>query len=181
MNKIAIVVGHTVKADKGAFSTYLLRSEQPYNLEVANQLKTLAPDLYDVYTHSVQDYYKRQKALAAKLNGRKYDLVVELHFNAAASPLANGTECLHWFASKKGKEYAKTISKAIAGNYGTTIRGIDGATPIVHEQGRGYWFTYLPKAPAVIVEPFFGSHAEALLFQDTRRYANTLHKVLSNL
>lgn len=179
--KIAIVVGHTPKGDQGAYSPHLQKSEQPFNLGVAaNALKELAPNTYDVYTHTIQGYYERQKALATLLNGKAYDLVIELHFNAA-SPLANGTECLYWFASKKGKEYAQAISAGIAKEYGTTIRGDKGARALVNKEDRGYWFTYLPKAPAVIVEPFFGSNEEALKFKDEKRYACVLHNILMGL
>ena len=177
-NKIAVVVGHTPRRDKGAFSPYLLQSEQPYNLQVALQLKSLAPDLYDVHTHNVQDYYKRQWDMSAKLNAGGYRLAVELHFNAASSPTANGTYCLYWYGSKKGKAVAQAISAEIVREFDTKLRAVGGAQALVNEQDRGYWFTALTSMPAVIVEPFFGSSEEALLFQDTQKYVRVLHNCL---
>lgn len=177
-NKIAIVVGHTNRRDKGAFSPYLLQSEQPYNLQVALQLKSLAPNLYDVHTHSVQDYYKRQTAMAAKLNVGKYRLAIELHFNAASSPTANGTYCLYWYGSKVGKHVAESISQDIAKRFKTTLRAVNGAQALVNEHDRGYWFTALTNMPAVIVEPFFGSNSEARMFMDTKEYVYVLHNCL---
>lgn len=176
MKKYAIIVGHTNGGDKGAYSTHLGKSEQPYNLEVANALKALDPTKYDVYTHDAQDYHKRQTALAAKLNAKDYEAVIELHFNAA-SPLANGTEALYYFASKKGKQLAQDLSAAVVKDYGTTLRG---AKPLVNRNDRGYWFVYLPKATAVILEPFFGSNAEALKFADPKRLAHIINNVLKS-
>ena len=177
-NKIAIVVGHTPRRDKGAFSPFLLQSEQPYNLQVALQLKSLAPELYDVHTHTLRDYYKRQWDMSRKLNEGKYRLAVELHFNAASSPTANGTYCLYWYGSKMGKAIAQHLSEDICKAFGTKLRAVGGAQALVNEHDRGYWFTALTNMPAVIVEPFFGSNAEALRFQDTQKYVRVLHNVL---
>jgi N-acetylmuramoyl-L-alanine amidase len=180
MNKIAIVVGHTGKhgGDRGAASPYLKRTEWDYNSEVALSLKSIAPGMYDVHTHKLQGYYKRQLAMSQKLNAGGYSLAVELHFNAAVSPTANGTYCLYWYGSKKAKAIAQGLSAEIVREYGTKLRAVGGAQALVNEQDRGYWFTALTSMPAIIVEPFFGSSEEALRFQDTQRYACVLHNYL---
>jgi N-acetylmuramoyl-L-alanine amidase len=178
--KIAIVVGHTTGADKGAYSAYLKQSEQPFNNAVAQALKCLAPQSYDVYTHSLQSYYEREKLLADKINKQAYDLVLELHFNAA-SPAANGTEVCYFFNSAKGKKAAQYIAAGLSLAYDTTLRGDKGARALVNKNDRGYWFIYLPKAPAIIIEPFFGSNPEALKFADVGRYASELHHILQGL
>ena len=89
--------------------------------------------------------------------------------------------CKKAYVSKKGKEYAQAISEGIAKEYDTTIRGDKGARALVNREDRGYWFTYLMKAPAVIVEPFFGSNEEALKFKDEKQYACALHNILIKL
>lgn len=178
--KIALVVGHTTGADKGAYSPYLKSAEQPFNLEVANKLRTLAPAMYDVYTHNLQSYYEREKFLASRLNAKAYDLVIELHFNAA-SPAANGTECCYYFNSSKGKKAAQTIAAGLSYHFDTTLRGDRGARALTNKNDRGYWFVYLPKAPAIILEPFFGSNPESTKFANTDLYAQELHTILSNL
>ncbi|WP_322970321.1 N-acetylmuramoyl-L-alanine amidase [Faecalibacter sp. LW9] len=181
MKKFALVIGHTKSKDKGAFSETLGLSEYDYNLMVAKELKALCPEMFDIYTHEVQDYYQRQKGLAYKVNQKNYDAVFELHFNAA-SPLANGTECCHYFNSKKGKAIAELISKEVSLYYKTTLRGVNGAKALVNKQDRGYWFTYLPKAPAVIIEPFFGSNpSEAKLFKDVNLYAHVLYSAIKKI
>lgn len=180
--KVAIVIGHTSNGDKGAYSETLKLSEYDYNLKVANHMKELNPSVYDVYTHTIQEYYNRQKAMADKLNAKAYDLVIELHYNAA-SPVANGTETLYYFNSAKGKAYAESISQEIVKEFGTSIRGVNGAKALVNKNDRGYYAVYLPKATALIVEPFFGSNpSESAKFADYKKYAcvlnNTITKIL---
>ena len=184
--KIALVVGHTEKGDKGAFSETLKTTEFDYWLDVAKRIEKLgnvSVDIYDVFTHKIQSYYEREKALADKINnsGIVYDAVFELHFNAA-SPLANGTECLYWFGSKKGVQIAKQISNHVAKVHGTTIRGVEGSRALVNKNDRGYWFTYLVKFPAVITELFFGSNKEdCQKFQDRDKVACTINNAILNL
>lgn len=184
--KVALVPGHTGNGDKGAYSDTLNVSEYDYWFDVAKRIEALGNvqvDIYDMYTHKTQPYYERQKQLADKINnsGIVYDVVLELHFNAA-SPTANGTECLYWFGSKKGMEIAKQISKFVSNVYGTKLRGVDGSKALVNKNDRGYWFTYLIKYPAVITELFFGSNSEeSKKFEDRQKTACTLHNAIMNL
>lgn len=182
--KIALVVGHTTSGDRGAYSPHLEQSEFDFWIDVANKIKALGKstkiDVYDIFTHTEQNYYNRQRSLSQKVNRGNYDYVVELHFNAA-TPSANGTECLHYFSSKKGKEAAQKISQKIAKEYGTKLRGVGGAKALINKNDRGYWFVYLPIAPAVILEPFFGSNEESLKFKDKDKLAKVLHEALISL
>lgn len=178
MRKVAIVVGHA-KNNPGAFSKWL-KPEWEYNLKVAEELKKNNSSLYSIFCHEGYDggYYAMEKRTANKINAETFDLVLELHYNSA-SPMAHGTECCYWFASKKGKEYAQNISSQISRYFYTTNRGIKA---LYNKNDRGYWFTYLMKAPAVIVEPFFGSNEfDSLKFQDPVKYAQTLHQIITSL
>lgn len=177
IKKVAVVVGHTA-GSKGAKSPYL-PDEYDFNLEVANKLKKHNCN-YDVYTHRTYSvgYYNMWKETANKINSKDYDLVIELHYNAA-SPKAHGTETLYYFNSKKGKAYAQIFSETISEDFGTKLRGIQGAKPLVNKNDRGFYAVYLPKPPALIVEPFFGSNEEeSVLFKDTDKYAESLHKAI---
>jgi N-acetylmuramoyl-L-alanine amidase len=178
MNKIAILTGHAPDS-KGDYSKWL-PSEFDYNTQVAEELKKINSSLYTVYTHDsyLGGYYAMEKRTADTINKDSFDLTLELHYNSA-SPLAHGTECCYWFASKKGKEYAQKISEEISQRLDTTNRGIKA---LYNKNDRGYWFTYLMKAPAVIVEPFFGSNEfDALKFQDPKKYATILNSILVKL
>lgn len=184
MKKVCIVIGHTPKGDQGAYSKSLGHSEFNYNFMVAEELSALSDDdiEYSVFVHTTQPYYTRQKIAAETINKTEYDLVLELHFNAAESLNANGVECLHYYASKKGKDACEQISADIHSVYGSKIRGNKGARAILNKQDRGYWFLKLMKAPAVIVEPFFGSNpTESVLFKDTANYAKVLHNSITKI
>ena len=177
IKKVAVVVGHTA-GSKGAQSPYL-PAEYDYNIEVANKLKQYGCN-YDVFTHRTYSvgYYNMWRETASKINSQDYDLVIELHYNTA-SPTAHGTETLHYFNSKKGKQYAQIFSQQISEDFGTKLRGIQGAKPLVNKNDRGFYAVYLPKPPALIVEPFFGSNEEeSVLFKDTDKYAESLHKAI---
>lgn len=157
MRKIAIVIGHTSGRDKGAFSEALGMSEFEYNFKLADELKKLAPNVFDVYSSDIQNYYNRQVYLANLINPQKYDLVIELHFNSF-NDTSNGTEVLYYHDSKRGKEYAKIVSKHISELYGTKLRNSDGTKEIATKNDRGYWFLKLQSSVALLIEPFFGSN-----------------------
>ena len=96
-NKVAVVVGHH-KWAKGAKSPYL-PSEWDLMSEIAEDLK----DVADVFYHNpnISGYNARQRSMAKRT--ASYDLVIELHYNAA-TPQANGCEALYWFKNKKGEQ-----------------------------------------------------------------------------
>lgn len=171
--KVAVYIGHTPKADKGAYSEHLKLSEYDYNLKVAKELEVLDKNTYKIFSHSIQDYYSRQVAMAE--NTKNYDVVIELHFNAA-SKTANGTESLYYFSSKKGKELASILSKNVQKRFCTTLRGVEGTKALLNKNDRGFWFVRLSKPIAVIFEPFFGSNEESLKFQDPKQLAQVIHE-----
>ncbi|OBQ56091.1 N-acetylmuramoyl-L-alanine amidase [Tamlana sp. s12] len=168
--KIAICIGHN-KINKGAFSLYLNDSEFDYNTRVANYVKDYFGDSLDVYNRIKSSGYKEEISnLAERVNKVDYDLVMELHFNAAI-PQAKGVEALYFYSSRKGKRFAKGFCEAVKMEYGSSSRG---AKPLRKDSDRGFGFVQKIKAPAIILEPFFGSNVEAKKFMDAKRYANTL-------
>lgn len=160
--KIAVVIGHD-KNSPGAYSSHLKISEYVYHTEVAMCLAGVA----DIYKRPLAKGYKTQMELLAKeINKKKYDLVVELHFNSF-NGTANGCETVGFkgnaFTEKIGKQYCDVVSKY----FKTNNRGHKFADV----GGRGYWFLRLMSAPALILEPFFGDHPESLKFVDYNEYA----------
>jgi N-acetylmuramoyl-L-alanine amidase len=173
----AIVIGHA-KDSKGACSKWL-PSEFDYNSKVAEELVKLNPSI-TVYKHDSYSmgYYAMESRTANRINKNDHDLVLELHYNSASS-LANGTEACYWFGSKKGKEYALKISEGLSYAFKTTNRGV---RPLVNKNDRGYWFTYLMKPPAVLIEPFFGSNEfDSLKFSNPIKYAYILNNIINIL
>ncbi len=77
-----------------------------------------------------------------KINSGKYDLVIELHLNAA-SPSAEGTEVL--YKSNTGKKYADSIQKQLSSVFKN--RGIKQRSDLYILNGT--------KPPAILIETFF--------------------------
>lgn len=174
---VAIVIGHT-KRQKGACSPFGIPCEWDFNKKVASYLEDIADiHYYNPYTIG---YTRRVKELAKKLNKKNYKLIVELHYNAAGSSQANGTECLYYFKNRWTKELSQDFSKMFAEDFGTTIRGNNGAKALVNLKDRGFAAVYYPKAPAILVEPIFGSNRSDVNKIKGREqvYANTLRKFL---
>lgn len=151
MKDIAIVIGHT-KISPGACSPFGIDCEHKFNKEVASHLACIA-DIYEYDSYNL-GYTSMVKRNAAKLNKKNYKLVIELHYNAA-SPQANGTECLYYFANKKGKELSELFCKRFCEEFHTTNRG---AKALVSNKDRGFAAVYYPKATTIMLEPFFGSN-----------------------
>lgn len=151
MKDIAIVVGHT-KLKPGACSPYGIECEFKFNSEVAKYLECIADIyFYDSYNLGYTSMVKRN---AAKLNKKNYKLVIELHYNAA-SELANGTECLYYFANKKAKQLSELFCEMFCTEFHTTNRG---AKALVNDKQRGFAAVFYPKATTLILEPFFGTN-----------------------
>ncbi len=101
-------------------------------------------------------YGSAQRWLAGHLEDIGVTVAVELHFNAADDPAANGHEWLYWHASANGKRLATSLDAEIClQQTGTKRRG-----PKPRFAGdRGAEFLRFTHCPAVICEPFFGSNA----------------------
>lgn len=150
--KIAFVLGHHEKA-QGAVSPYFGMSEWKFYNKVMEHI----PDATIFYHDpNINRYTERIKNTAKKLNKLNFDLVIELHFNAAA-PEANGCETLYYFNSEKSKKYALIFSEVV--NQWTNIKLRNkGLKALVNSKDRGFASVYYPKAPTILIEPFFGSN-----------------------
>lgn len=171
--KIAICIGHN-EVNKGAFSLYIKQPEWDYYRAIAERMRDVA-DIY--YRQYVGSYNQEISNLAKAVNKQNYDLVIELHFNAAV-PSANGCEALYYKNSIKGRAAAKLYCEVIKTNYGSRNRG---AKSLSKDTDRGFLFLQKMKAPAIIVEPFFGSNKEALEFKDKLFHETVLREFIKKL
>lgn len=151
--KIAVVIGHN-KKNKGAYSRYFKMREFDFFSKVVNYLNNV-----DVYTYdsTIRSYTKRIRTLATELNYKNYDLVIELHFNSFIDEAANGCETLYFFKSKNGKYYANLFSETLNDYTGIKLRN-GGLKALANKRDRGFASVYYPAAPAILIEPFFGSN-----------------------
>lgn len=169
--KIAIVIGHS-QTKQGKYSERLATTEFLYNSLVANTVKDV-----DVYTRPVdRGYTKQMFELSNLLNAKGYDLVVELHFNAYNGRV-QGVETLGFTGNAFTTKIGNLFCDKVANHYGVHNRGHKYS----ERNGRGYWFTALMAAPAIIVEPFFGDAPGAEKFKDVEEYACIINEWLTDI
>ena len=104
----------------------------------------------------------------SRINKENYDLVMELHLNAA-QPNANGTEVL--YVSEKGKTYAEKIVNALGEVY--TNRGAKKRTDLYILNGT--------KPTAILLELFFCTNREDYLKGHGKKNATKLAKLIANV
>ena len=172
--KCAVVVGHNAIAP-GAWSHYLQLHEHEYHLRV---VKHLNHDLIDIYHRpNLRSYGLATEQLARQVNSKHYDLVMELHFNAfdqVANNIGVGTEAIIYPGSQKAREVGERYCEAVSEKYGTINRGVKEHGPGM----RGHLFLRSMRAPAIILEGFFGDEYEAQYFSDPKTYAEVILDVL---
>ena len=149
--KIAFVVGHHEKA-KGANSPHFNKKEWDFYNEVLSYI-----DKANVFYHDseIGGYVTRIKDTASRLNKENFDLVVCLHFNASRNHTATGCETLYYYRSGKGKAYVAKFSEVVHDWTGLRNRGVRA---LMNVQDRGFAAVYYPKAPTILIEPFFGDN-----------------------
>jgi N-acetylmuramoyl-L-alanine amidase len=161
---IALCVGHSRqingRLDGGAVSVGGV-SEWTYNRRLAdligahltrNRLRWFIVDAYPG-----KGYGAAIAWLARHLAERAADVAIELHFNSAG-PTATGHEWLYWHTSKSGRRLAESIDLEFRLQLPPNVLRPRGCKPIP-PNGRGSEFLRRTHCPAIITEPFFGSHA----------------------
>ncbi len=169
MNNVAIIVGHDYFRE-GAYSSILEMSEYTYNLRAAKASG------FDFYLHKPNTSYKR-KMFATYKDLHHYDLTIELHFNAAI-PQANGVECMYFHTNKVGYVYAEKFCTFMSNRYDLRNRG---AKPLSNNNQRGYWAVASGRPTGLLVEPFFGTNAEANKFKCPEEYGKVLAEFVLSL
>ena len=125
-------------------------------------------DLYDKINHAhiseikfffrhfqgKRTYKKEMRDVYGRVNQWDPDANIELHFNAAGQD-ATGTETLH-AGTKNGKMLASACQESMVAILGLPDRGLK-KRKATQRGGPSLWY---PKAPSVIIEPFFGTNAK---------------------
>lgn len=155
--KVAIVVGHT-EDSQGACSPHNISCEWEFMFGVATELCVMR-ELGDIYLYDTyKNGYGNMVAKHAKtINQKDYDLILELHYNAA-TPSAQGAEVLYHHKDTENWDEV-TIGKNLLAKMealGFRNRGVKHLTA----KDRGYAAVYLPKGNCLIFEPFFGSNED---------------------
>lgn len=152
--KTAIIIGHT-KLRPGAYSPYLNINEWTLNKRIAECLS----DLATIYTYDSYHlgYTRMVKRMASRINTKNYDLVLELHFNAADSPKANGCEALYYFKNQSARDLGEYFCELMEVRMGIKNRF---SKPLYSKKQRGFAALYYPEPTTLILEPFFGTNAK---------------------
>ncbi|KQI67059.1 hypothetical protein AN189_17710 [Loktanella sp. 3ANDIMAR09] len=151
--KIAIVVGHN-KAAQGAVRVTDKRSEYDWNGQLAEMIRshnTAAVKVFHRtpgggYSAEIDRVYKQVDAWGA-------DCSLELHFNASGSSSVSGGETLS-SGTSGSMRLAKLVRPAVAAALGNKDRGVK----VLSRTDRGGRSLWQGRAPAVLVEPYFGSN-----------------------
>lgn len=168
--KVAFIIGHNPYS-KGAFSNYFNDFEFDFWSSFSSNLESFG----DVFIHDNKlGYTSRQKEMAKKT--RDYDLVFELHFNAA-NKLAHGCEALYYYANEKSRKLCESFCSDFTQRTGIKNRG---AKRLVDKTERGFGFVYYQKPAAVILEPFFGDNEVDCSLFSIDDFVKSLKKVIND-
>jgi len=157
MKNLAIVVGHNSRS-QGAVRPDTGESEYSYNTRLAKMIKDEAegsgmrceifyrrPGLG--YTREIREVYRETDSWGA-------DATIELHFNAAGSPHASGTETFT-SGSARSAILAQEVQMEMVEELGLRDRGVKVRNS--RTRGRGYRSLVSGRAPAILIEPFFAT------------------------
>lgn len=146
--KICITVGHSILKDGSCTSAGGYVQEYTYCKElaplVAAKLRKEGHivDIIVCPERQFKEAYEEKNYKLNRINGKKYDLLIELHLNAYNSS-AKGTEVLYY--SEKGKAYAQRVNDKLDDIF--VDRDIKKRTDL-----------YILKStdcPAILIEVFF--------------------------
>lgn len=152
MTRIALVVGHN-PASQGAVRATDKRTEYDWNGDLAAAIMAHAPAMYRVFRRpSGRGYSAEIRETYAAVDAWGASASIELHFNGGAAS-ATGTETLS-SGSANSRKLAALIQPAMVVALGLRDRGI----LIRGKSERGGASLHAGRAPAVLIEPYFGSN-----------------------
>lgn len=163
MKRIAIIIGHNA-AEQGAVRVTDGQTEYVWNGRLADMIAAHNPDQVGIFHRrkNPAGYRAEIGEVYALADEWGADVTCELHFNSFAGS-ATGTET--WHATAAGLEVAKPVQKAMVGALGLSGRGCKLAGP----RALGYTSMVTGRAPAVLIEPYFGSNPTDCRAADANR------------
>lgn len=180
--RVAISVGHDARS-QGAFSLALDMHEHQWNGLFADalvpELESRGAVVKRFERPSGLGYQTAMAALTSEINDWGPDLVVELHFNAMDDPSWAGCCVLHWPSSTRGNIAAAAISEAAAEAIGNRNRGAVAQDKSWNAGRPPLYLLRDTKAPATIVESFFGSSSTDSIAADKARKSGALPEAVA--
>ena len=157
--KLGIIVGHH-RGGKGAFSPFLNASEYDWNTDLSERIMNVASGL------DRRVFFRDGVGISgAYRNSDDWgsNITVELHFNSSDNEDATGTAMLYYPGSAKGRSLATHMQSEINGvlGLGPWPSSTDGVLTPFQASGKaqnGLTNLGAGRAPATLLEPFFGSN-----------------------
>ncbi|NVK56645.1 MAG: N-acetylmuramoyl-L-alanine amidase [Alteromonadaceae bacterium] len=151
--KLAIVIGHNAAA-QGAVRRIDGISEFAWNGALADLIEEVGGDRVRIFRREkARSYSAEIDAVYAAVDQWGADASIELHFNSAASPLATGTKTLS-SGSAGSRALALACHVGMIHALGLRDRGVE----VRGRADRGGRSLFAGRAPAVLIEPYFGSN-----------------------
>ena len=170
--RIALVVGHNLER-QGSKNT-LGQTEYTFNSWVAYEMMNLYKDspMSVFFRLTGLPFNKEIRSVYSQVDEWGADISIELHFNSFHIPEVKGTEVLS-SGSEKSMQLAECFMDEIFKQYRTTAQEYRGVK-IPTKKEAGWKNLHVGKAPAIILEPFFGSNKEDCeLFSNPAKLAKT--------
>lgn len=159
--KLAIVIGHNSQS-QGAVRKDTGETEYSFNNRIAMWMEEFARKMYPdleiavfrrqplgSYTREINRVYDQTDAWGAHLT-------MELHFNSSGDTRATGTETLT-SGTPASMAAAVAVNEEVVAALGLRDRGVK-----TRRSGRGSQSLISGRAPAILVEPYFGSSPKGL-------------------
>ncbi|MBR9651933.1 N-acetylmuramoyl-L-alanine amidase [Thalassovita aquimarina] len=174
--KLAIVVGHNARA-QGAVRPDTGETEFVWNTDLARIIEDEAAHFDEItvktffreaglgYSREIRDVYARTDRWGA-------DATCELHFNSHHTANATGTETLS-SGSALSLAFAMALQERMLDALGLKDRGEK-----IVRKGRGAASLISGRAPAALIEPFFGSSPEGQAATDEAHEKRVLARAI---
>ncbi|MEO0859237.1 MAG: N-acetylmuramoyl-L-alanine amidase [Pseudomonadota bacterium] len=163
--KLAIVVGHN-SVSQGAVRKDTGETEFVWNSRLAKMIARQGEDHgLDVkvfHRTSGGGYSTELRRVYGETDRWGADATVELHFNGASSAAATGTETLS-SGTALSLKLAASVQREMVAALGLRDRGVKTRAA----KDRGGKSLFSGQAPAILIEPFFGSSAKGTAATDT--------------
>ena len=183
MNKVGVCIGHNSKKH-GAYSKANNQCEFAYYKDVVEELKKLDKDnIFDYFERdsNAKSYGQEMRGVLEEMNGNgeNYQLIIELHFNAAGNPDVKGAEILCYEKSRMGVPLSRELLNRLCKEFDLKNRGIKG---IKNANERGGYGIMKSSYPYILIEPFFCSNVEEdKKFTDKAKLAKVIYDFVKEM
>ena len=160
--KLAIIVGHNSKA-QGAVRVTDGVTEYSWNSALAEEIEALGPDVRIFYRTKGGGYSAEIDRVYSEVNDWGATASVELHFNAASDERVAGCETL-----SSGSSGSTVLCEALQARMVAVMGGRDRGVKVVSKDDRGGRSLWAGKAPAALIEPYFGSNPDSCDLADAK-------------